>query len=107
MNKSKPRKNYEMRSRRRDDLTLALIVFLLALAYMASVSCVSLKRSGDEPEWLPDIYKPVLKEGKCMVVSGNGHKVQCDEPMFFDFYCAPLDDIVRMKSKLQQCEAWR
>lgn len=96
-----------MHSRRRDDLTLAVIMFLLALAYMASVSCISLKRSGDEPDWLPDVYLPMQKDGKCMVVNGNGHKVQCDEPMFFDFFCAPLDDHVLLKSKLQRCEAWR
>lgn len=96
-----------MRSRLNDDLLLTIIVLALTVAVLASTGCVSLKRSGDEPDWKPDVYLPMQKDGKCMIVNGNGHKVQCDEPMFFDFYCGPQENLVLLKSKLQQCEAWR
>jgi len=96
-----------MRSRLNDDLLMTIIVLALTFAILASAGCVSYRKSGDEPEWLPDIYKPVLKDGKCWIVNENKHRVQCDEPKFFDFFCAPLDDIPLLKSKLQQCEAWR
>lgn len=86
---------------------MTIIVLALTFAILASAGCISYRKSGDEPEWTPDVYLPMQKDGKCMIVNGDGHKVQCDEPMFFDLFCAPQENLVLLKSKLQSCEAWR
>jgi len=94
-----------MRSRN-DDLIFAIAAILVTLAYLASVSCISLPRSGAEPEWGPEMYGFEINEGKCQLGRGK-HKIDCDEPQVFEFICIKTDELLAIKSKLQRCEAWR
>jgi hypothetical protein len=91
------------------DLWWVWAIFIIVLAAYASAGCVS-RQSAPEPQWEPLIYS-IKYDGKtCEVFDAGdefGDVFRCDEPRVRQFYCAPLDDLVALKKKLQRCEAWR
>lgn len=92
------------------DAIYALVVLIVLLYMLAATSgCMSFEReSGTEPIWKPHVYlySPGT-DGRCKFVDKPGHVIDCDEPLIHDYYLAPLEDLVTLKSKLSQCNEWR
>ena len=91
------------------DVVYALILIAVLIYILAATSgCVSLSEPGDEPIWKPHIYLySPEQDGRCKFVDKMKHVIDCDEPLMHDFYLAPLEDLVLLKSKLNQCNTWR
>lgn len=87
------------------DLLWAVAALIFGVAIMASISCTT--KRGLEPEWKPDVYLYSPIQSRCVLVSGSGHKIDCDEPQMHDLGCIPLDQFKALKFKIQRCEAWR
>jgi len=89
-----------------DDLAVAILALIAGVAIVASISCSS-KPSAPEPEWKPEIYLYSPDQARCVLVSGNADKIDCDEPRMHDIACIQIDELKALKFKLQRCEEWR
>lgn len=84
------------------DFLVALLIIGLAILIM---SCAHV--SGPEPSFKPNIYLPSTTDGRVVFISGDGDKIDSDEPRMLDLYCAPLNDLKLLQEKLLRCEVWK
>lgn len=88
-----------------DDLVLAVVAFFAGLAILFSLGCAS--RSAPEPIWKPEIYLYSPDQARCVLVSDQGDRIDCDEPRMHDVGCIQLQDLKALKVKHQRCEVWK
>lgn len=87
------------------DLIWAIVALIFGVAIASSLGCVS--KSQPEPVWKPKVYLYSPDQARCVLVSGTGDKIDCDEPRMHDIGCVHLDELKALKFKLQRCERWK
>lgn len=104
MRKDEQRWKYEDPSNR-DDLWIAVITLVMFAIIFAMTGC-TFARVHPEPVWAPNVYLYSPKENRCLFVNGEGHRIDCDEPLINDMVLLPSSDLKEVMTKFQRCREW-
>lgn len=79
---------------------------ILCGIFSLSLSSCAMFYKNPEPPFTPTMY--VTFPGSCQVQNADNPKdlVTPQSPRWNELYCAPIDDLLALKFKIQKCKEW-